>query len=478
MTYSKIIPVILCGGTGTRLWPLSRASYPKQYLKINPINSTSFFQDTVKRIRNIDQIEKPIVICSEDHRFIVAEQLREIGINSADILLEPVGRNTAPAITIACLKALEKNKDPLVLILPADHFIKDVDIFERVLIEAKNFAKKGKIVTFGITPDKAETGYGYIESKYDLDSDLLNGEEILRFIEKPEKSTAEKFIKRKNFFWNSGIFLFKAKIMLKEIQFNSKEIYVLCKKALFKSNQDLDFQRIDFDYFSKCKNISIDKEVLEKMNLGVILPLKARWNDIGSWQSMWEVGEKDNMGNVIEGSVLVKDVKNSYLRSDERLIVGIGIENIVVVEARDALLVSEKDQTQKVKKIVKHLESTNRNEANKHKTIYRPWGNYTSIAEGKNWQVKEIIVKERQSLSLQKHNYRTEHWVVVNGIALVEIDNERITLEKNQSIYIPLGSKHRLSNKGKDDLILIEVQSGSYLGEDDIIRFEDNYGRI
>ncbi len=478
MTYSKIIPVILCGGTGTRLWPLSRASYPKQYLKINPINSTSFFQDTVKRIRNIDQIEKPIVICSEEHRFIVAEQLREIGINSADILLEPVGRNTAPAITIACLKALEKNKDPLVLILPADHIIKDVDIFERVLIEAKNFAKKGKIVTFGITPDKAETGYGYIESKYDLDSDLLNGEEILRFIEKPEKSTAEKFIKRKNFFWNSGIFLFKAKIMLKEIQFNSKEIYVLCKKALFKSNQDLDFQRIDFDYFSKCKNISIDKEVLEKTNLGVILPLKARWNDIGSWQSMWEVGEKDNMGNVIEGSVLVKDVKNSYLRSDERLIVAIGIENIVVVETRDALLVSEKDQTQKVKKIVKHLESTNRNEANKHKTIYRPWGNYTSIAEGKNWQVKEIIVKERQSLSLQKHNYRTEHWVVVNGIALVEIDNERITLEKNQSIYIPLGSKHRLSNKGKDDLILIEVQSGSYLGEDDIIRFEDNYGRI
>ena len=478
MTENKIIPVILCGGTGTRLWPLSRASYPKQYLKINSINCQSFFQGTVNRIKNIVQIEKPIVICSEEHRFIVAEQLREIGVKNSDILLEPVGRNTAPAITIGCLKAIENNKDPLVLILPADHIIKDEDIFERVLIKAKNYAKNGKIVTFGITPNKAETGFGYIQSKNDLDSNLLNGEEIVRFFEKPDQKKAEKFIKSKNFSWNSGIFLSKASVMLKEIEFNSKDIYDLCRKALSKKNHDLDFQRIDLEAFSKCKNISIDKEVMEKTKLGVVLPLKARWSDVGSWQSMWEVGEKDGLGNVIVGNVLVNDVKDSYLISDDRLIVGIGIENIVIIETKDALLVSDKDQTQKVKNIVQYLESNNRSEAKKHKTIYRPWGNYTSIAEGKNWQVKKIIVKEGQSLSLQMHNHRTEHWIVVNGIASVEINNEIKTLEKNQSIYISRGSKHRLSNKGNDLLILIEVQSGDYLGEDDIIRFEDNYGRI
>ena len=477
MKGKKIIPVILCGGTGSRLWPLSRASFPKQYLKINPGISKSFFQSTVKRIASIDQIEKPIVICSEEHRFIVAEQLREIGVNNSDILLEPVGRNTAPAVTIACLRAMENNKDSLLLILPADHIIKDEGTFERVLVKAKSYANLGKIVTFGITPDKAETGFGYIESKNDLDSNLLNGEEILRFIEKPDKGTAEKFIKRNNFSWNSGIFLFKADVMLKEIELNSKDIYVHCKKALSKKIHDLDFQRINHEAFSKCRNISIDKEVMEKTKLGIVLPLTAKWSDVGCWQSLWEVFEKDNMGNVITGNVVVDDVKNSYLQSDERLIVGIGIENMVIVETRDALLVSQKDQTQKVKNIVQYLESNNKSEANKHKTIYRPWGNYTSIAEGKNWQVKKIIVNEGQSLSLQMHKYRTEHWTVVNGIALVEIDDEVKKLEKNQSTYIPLGSKHRLSNKGKEPLILIEVQSGDYLGEDDIFRFEDDYGR-
>ena len=478
MSENIIIPIILCGGTGSRLWPLSRASFPKQYLKINPRHSPSFFQETIKRVKSIDNMQKPIVICSEEHRFIVAEQLREIGVKNSDILLEPVGRNTAPAITIACLKAIENNKDPMVLILPADHIIKDEDTFEKVLIKAKIYANMGKIVTFGITPNKAETGFGYIESKKDLDSDLLNGEKILRFIEKPDKRTAENFIKRKNFSWNSGIFLCKAAAMLKEIEFNSKEIYDLCKEALSKKNSDLDFQRIDFEAFSKCKNISIDKEVMEKTNLGIVLPLKASWSDVGSWESLWEVGEKDNMGNVILGNVIIDNVKNSYLRSDKKLIVGIGIENLVIVQTKDALLVSEKDQSQKVKNIVQYLESNNRSEATKHKTIYRPWGNYTSIGEGENWQVKKIIVKEGQSLSLQKHNYRSEHWIVVNGIALVEIDNEVKILEKNQSTYIPLGAIHRLSNKGKETLILIEVQSGSYLGEDDIFRFADKYGRI
>ncbi len=478
MNENKILPVILCGGTGTRLWPLSRASYPKQYLKINLIDSESFFQRTFNRIKSIEQIEKSIVICNEEHRFIVAEQLREIGAKNHDILLEPVGRNTAPAITIASLKAIENNKDPLVLVLPADHIIQDEQTFEKVLSKAKNYAKMGKIVTFGITPDKAETGFGYIESKHDLDSNLLNGEEILRFIEKPDKLTAEKFIKRKNFSWNSGIFLFKASIMLKEIESNSKDIFNLCKEALSKSNYDLDFQRIENEAFSECKSVSIDKEIMEKTKLGIVLPLKAEWSDVGSWQSLWQVGEKDHMGNVISGNVLINNVKNSYLRSDEKLVVANGIKNMVIVQTKDALLVSDKDQTQKVKNIVQYLESNNRSEANKHKTIYRPWGHYTSIEEEKNWQVKKITVKAGQSLSLQMHNHRAEHWIIVQGIALVEIDGQLNTLEKNQSIYIPLGSKHRLSNQHQDPLILIEVQSGSYLGEDDIVRFEDNYGRI
>ena len=477
MKKGRILPIILCGGTGTRLWPLSRASFPKQYLEINKEDSISFFQRTIIRIKNYESIGNPIVICNEEHRFIVAEQLRKINIKPEAILLEPVGKNTAPAITVACLKAIEKNLDPSLLVLPADHIIEDTNTFIKVIDKALDEVKRGKVITFGITPSKPETGFGYIESEKELDTKELNGEKIINFIEKPDLETAKKLVRDKKFSWNSGIFFFKAEVFLKELIKYKPNMYKLCKKSLLNNTLDLDFQRIEANSFSSCENISVDKAIMEKTNLGMVYPLKAGWNDVGSWQSMWEVSEKDKLGNSIIGKVITDNVKNSYLRSENRLIVALGIEDTIVVETTDAILIAKKDQTQFVKNIVKRLEIEKKPEANTHKTIFRPWGYYSSISEGKNWQVKKIIVKPNESLSLQKHNYRSEHWVVVSGTAFVEINDEEKFLNKNESCYIPLGSKHRLSNRGEEILTLIEVQSGSYFGEDDIIRFSDKYGR-
>ena len=473
----KIIPIILCGGSGSRLWPLSRASFPKQFLEINKEESISFFQKTINRFKNYESIDNPIVICNEEHRFIVAEQLRKIKIKPEAILLEPVGKNTAPAITLACLKAIENHFDPCLLVLPSDHIIEDINTFIKVIDKALDDVKRGKIITFGITPNKPETGFGYIESEKELDNKKLKGEKILNFIEKPELETAKKLVCDKRFTWNSGIFFFKAEVFLKELIKYKENIYKLCKKSLSSNTLDLDFQRIEASSFSLCEDISVDKAIMEKTNLGVVYPLKAGWNDIGSWQSMWEVSDKDKLGNSIIGKVFTDNVKNSYLRSENRLIVALGIEETIVVETIDAVLIAKKDKIQFVKNIVKKLEIDNNPEANIHKTIYRPWGNYSSISEGKNWQVKKIIVKEGESLSLQLHNHRSEHWVVVSGKALIEIEGEKKLLNKNESAYIPLGSKHRLSNPGNSPLILIEVQSGDYFGEDDIIRFQDKYGR-
>ena len=473
----KIIPIILCGGSGSRLWPLSRASFPKQFLEINKEESISFFQKTINRFKNYESIDNPIVICNEEHRFIVAEQLRKIKIKPEAILLEPVGKNTAPAITLACLKAIENHFDPCLLVLPSDHIIEDINTFIKVIDKALDDVKRGKIITFGITPNKPETGFGYIESEKELDNKKLKGEKILNFIEKPELETAKKLVCDKRFTWNSGIFFFKAEVFLKELIKYKENIYKLCKKSLSSNTLDLDFQRIEVSSFSSCEDISVDKAIMEKTNLGVVYPLKAGWNDIGSWQSMWEVSDKDKLGNSIIGKVFTDNVKNSYLRSENRLIVALGIEETIVVETIDAVLIAKKDKIQFVKNIVKKLEIDNNPEANIHKTIYRPWGNYSSISEGKNWQVKKIIVKEGESLSLQLHNHRSEHWVVVSGKALIEIEGEKKLLNKNESAYIPLGSKHRLSNPGNSPLILIEVQSGDYFGEDDIIRFQDKYGR-
>ena len=473
----KIIPIILCGGTGSRLWPLSRASFPKQFLEINKEESISFFQRTITRIKNYERIGNPIVICNEDHRFIVAEQLRKINIKHEAILLEPVGKNTAPAITIACLKAIENHLDPHLLVFPADHIIEDIESFIKVIDKSFDEVERGKIITFGITPNKPETGFGYIESEKELDTKKLNGEKIVNFIEKPDLEKAKKLVSDKKFSWNSGIFFFKAEVFLQELIKYKPDIYKLCKKSLLSNTLDLDFQRIEANSFSLCEDISIDKAIMEKTDLGVVYPLKAGWNDIGSWQSMWDVSAKDEVGNSIIGKVITNNVKNSYLRSENRLIVALGIEEIIVVETIDAVLIAKKDKTQFVKDIVKQLEIDKKPEANIHKTIYRPWGNYSSISEGKNWQVKKIIVEKGESLSLQLHNHRSEHWVVVSGQALIEIEGEKRLLNKNESAYIPLGSKHRLSNPGNLPLILIEVQSGDYFGEDDIIRFQDKYGR-
>ncbi len=479
MNKDKIVPIILCGGTGSRLWPLSRASHPKQYLKVDNKEKFSFFQNTLKRINSFKIADNPIIICNEEHRFIVAEQLRSLGIKAKAILLEPTGRNTAPAVTIAAIRAIKENANSNLLILPADHLIKNSEEFQRVIISAINYSSKGRIVTFGIIPTKVETGYGYIESLNVLDTKNLVGEKIVNFIEKPEKKLAEKFVLDKKFSWNSGIFMFNASVFIEEIKKWSPNIFKYCHQSLSKSILDLDFERIEEQSFSLCEDISIDKAIMEKTELGMVLPLKAEWSDIGSWESMWDVSEKDSKGNVSQGNIIIENVFNSYLRSeDNRLIVGIGLDDLIIIDTSDAILIIRKDESQKVKKIVHKLLLENKTEALNHKTIYRPWGNYNSIAKGSNWQVKKIIVKPNESLSLQMHNHRSEHWVVVSGTALVEINAEERLLYKNESCYIPVGSKHRVSNPGKEILTLIEVQSGSYFGEDDIIRFKDNYGRI
>jgi len=478
MNNEAIVPVVLCGGSGSRLWPLSRASYPKQYLSIRSEETISFLQQTAKRINKFKNIKNPILICNEDHRFIVAEQMRRVEIKPDSILLEPCGRNTAPAITLSAIKSLQNNYDPILIVLPSDHIIREEEKFLDVIKSSLKYARNNKLVTLGIVPNKAETSFGYIEAENILSDKKLKGENIKKFIEKPNLETARKLVLDKRFSWNSGMFIFKASVFIEEIKKFSPDIYNICKKSLDKNLLDLEFQRVDKEIFSLCKNISIDKAIMEKTNNGIVLPLNVGWNDIGSWESMWEIADKDNNGNVVSGKVELENVKNSYLRGEERTIVGIGIKNLVIVETIDAILVANKNETQYVKNIVEKLLSENKSEASTHKTIFRPWGNYTSIAESSNWQVKKIIVNPGQSLSLQLHNHRTEHWIIVSGKALVQIGQKEEVLTKNQSTYIPLATKHRLSNPSNEVLILIEVQSGDYLGEDDIIRFQDNYGRL
>ena len=478
MSEAKIIPIILCGGTGTRLWPLSRASFPKQYLEIKPKESKSFFQETINRIKLYENIDDPIVICNEDHRFIVAEQMRKINVKPKSILLEPFGRNTAPAITVASLKAIENDANSIILVLPSDHIIREPNKFIKVISKAVSYAKRGNLITFGITPNKAETGFGYIESEKELKSENLNGEKIIRFIEKPNLEKAKKLIKEKRFSWNSGIFLFKANSYLKELKLYHPDMYELSKKSLLNDKLDFGFQRLDKETFSLCEKISVDKAIMEKTNFGMVLPLDAGWSDIGSWEAMWDISNKDDKGNVSLGKIICHDVKNSYFRSEDRLIVGLGVEDLIVIETQDVVFVTNKNQAQKVRNIVEILENKGRSEATIHKTIFRPWGNYESILEDERFQVKLLNVKPGERLSLQMHHHRSEHWIVVGGTAKIEIDSKEIILNENESAYIPLGSKHRLSNPGKINLKVIEVQSGSYLGEDDIERFDDIYGRI
>ena len=477
MSKSSIIPIILCGGSGSRLWPLSRESYPKQFISIKKEDKFSLLQNTIKRISTLKNIKKPILVCNEEHRFIVAEQMRELNIEDFVILLEPSGRNTAPAITLAALKSLELEEDPTLLVLSSDHEIKNIENFLNVVDMGFKFAANNKLVTFGVVPKSPETGYGYIKAKEPF-RNKIEGFVIESFIEKPDSETAQRLIKDNRFTWNSGMFMFKAKEIIKEIDKYSPKILVSCKKAITKIEFDLVFQRLDKASFEKCNDISIDVAVMEKTSRGIVIPLDAGWSDIGSWESAWETSKKDLEGNYKEGNVVLENTKNSFIRSENRLIVGIDLNDLIIVETRDAILISNKNASQKVKNIVKNLKKDKVPQSYKHSKIYRPWGHYLSLVEENRWQVKLISVKPGEQLSLQMHHHRSEHWVVVKGTAKVEVDEKVEVLTENQSAYIPLGSKHRLSNPGKITLTLIEVQSGSYVGEDDIVRFEDFYGRI
>ena len=478
MEKDLLLPIILCGGTGSRLWPLSRESYPKQYLSLISETSKTLLQQTVERLRGLKNQESPIFICNEEHRFIVAEQLREINLKPKKIILEPFARNTAPAIAIAALKATENGADPTLFVLASDHVIQDNAQFIKSIAAAKKSAEEGNLVTFGIIPLSPEVGYGYIESVEPLEINSFVASPISNFIEKPDLEKAKRFVSDPRYTWNSGMFIFKASVFLKELEKYSPEVINSCKKAFNENLLDMDFQRLNKEEFSACPNISIDVAVMEQTKSGAVLPLNVGWSDVGSWKSLWEISEKDEDGNVLLGDVLTQDLKHCYVRSESRLVVGLGVENLLIVETNDAVLIADKNHDQDVKKIVNQLIDENRDEGKNHRQVFRPWGNYTSVEEDSRWQVKKIEVNPKASLSLQMHHHRAEHWIVVTGTAKVEIDDKDLLLAENQSVYIPIGSKHRLTNPGRIPLVLIEVQSGSYLNEDDIVRFDDKYGRV
>ena len=443
MGNSPIIPIILCGGTGTRLWPLSRESYPKQFLNIDNEDKKSLLQKTQERIINLENALNPILICNEEHRFIVAEQMREINQKTNSIILEPFGKNTAPAIALGALKALEINENSIILALSSDHLIKNNKKFVDVLNKGSKYAENNYLVTFGVVPTSPEIGYGYIKAeKAFIDGEII-GNKIEEFTEKPNFEKANKFIKDKRYLWNSGIFMFKAKTILEELKKYAPKVVESCKKSITESIDDLDFTRINDKAFEQSPNLPIDIAVMEKTDKGIVLPLDAEWNDIGSWQAVWETSKKDKKGNFTQGKIITKSVENCYLRGESRLIVGIGISDLAIVETNDAILVSKISETQKVKDIVNELKAKNIPEGQNHKKIFRPWGNYLSVVEESRWQVKLIMVKPGEKLSLQMHHHRSEHWVVVHGTAKVEIDNNIKMLSENESIYIPLGSKHR-----------------------------------
>ena len=473
----KLLPIILCGGTGTRLWPLSRRSFPKQYLSLDNEEKTSFLQNTIQRIQNLNNSENPIVVCNEEHRFITAEQLKEIKISPLSILLEPSSQNTAPAIAVASLKAIESGNDPILLILPSDHQIKKEEIFLDSIEKAKNAALKNKIVTFGIKPTYPSTGFGYIKAKELLKAHNDEPLEIEEFIEKPSEAIANEFFKDNLYTWNSGIFMAKATILINELEKFCPEIILHCKQSLKKKQIDLDFERIEKTSFMKCPRISIDKAIMEKTNHGVVFPLDVGWSDIGSWKSFWENSSKDENGNLLIGDSIQFSSRNCLINSNSRLTIGLDIDDLIIIETNDAVLVSKKSSSENIKSLVNHLKDIKRLESEENKKVYRPWGNYVSLDNASLWKIKRIEVIPGASLSLQLHKKRAEHWIVVEGCAQVEIDNKKQKLLENQSCFVPIGAKHRLSNPGEKPLIIIEVQSGEYLGEDDITRFKDIYGR-
>jgi len=465
---TPIVPVILSGGSGTRLWPLSREAYPKQFLPL--VGDDTMLQATWKRVASIAGAA-PIVVANQEHRFMAAEQLRECKVLPQALILEPVGRNTAPAIAIAALQALANGEDALLLVLPSDHVVRNEAAFHAAVKQAAIAAEGGKLVTFGIVPTAPETGYGYIKAAVGEGVRAVD-----RFVEKPNLPTAEQYVASGEYFWNSGMFLFKASRYLGELETLQPTILAACRQALDKAARDNDFIRLDAEAFAASPNDSIDYAVMEKTADAAVVPLDAEWNDVGSWSALWEVSDKDADGNACHGDVIALDCKDSYAYGN-RLIAMVGLQDVVVVETDDAVFVGHKDRVQDVKEIVGRIKRDGRSEAAAHRKVYRPWGAYDSIDNGARFQVKRITVKPGATLSLQMHHHRAEHWIVVSGTAEVTRGDEVILLSENQSTYIPLGVTHRLKNPGKLPLELIEVQSGSYLGEDDIVRFEDSYGR-
>ena len=465
-----IIPIILAGGSGTRLWPLSRKIHPKQFISL--VNETSLFQDTLTRLPK--EALDPIVICNEDHRFLVAEQAREINVTLNSIILEPIGRNTAPAIALAAIKVLNDFENPILIVLAADHKIENKRAFHDAIKIAHKLAENNKLVTFGIIPKSAETGYGYIEIEK---KDKAEYFDIKSFVEKPNKKNAINFLNSGNYLWNSGMFMFNASIYLSELNKFEPEILTSCKKSLSNEFKDLEFIRIDKKEFCKSPNQSIDYAVMEKTNKAKVVPLDAGWSDVGSWDALMDSKIKDSLGNVVEGDITLDQVKNSYLYSTSRLVAASNIADLIVIDTQDALLVTTRDNSLSIKNIVKKLKKNKRTEIENHRKVYKPWGYYDSIDTGYNFQVKRILVNPGAKLSLQKHLHRAEHWVVVSGVAKITCGKKIYNLEKNQSTYIPKGEIHRLENIENYPLEIIEVQTGNYLGEDDIIRLKDDYQR-
>ncbi len=465
-----LIPTIMAGGSGTRLWPLSRRMLPKQFLSLS--GSKPMLQETLLRLSGIT-LSDPVVVCNEAHRFLVADQMLQLGEENAAILLEPEGKNTAPAIAVAAIQALKQDEDVLMLVLAADHVIENKDAFHQAIAQAEKLAMDGYLTTFGIVPTAAETGYGYIQRG----DKLGDGFRVSRFVEKPDEQTAQAYLESGDYFWNSGMFLFKAKKYLSELEKYQPDIYQACLNTMENGQQDLDFFRLDKESFSQCPADSIDYAVMEKTDAAVVVPLDAGWNDIGSWSALWEMNEKDEKNNAIYGDVLSFESEDCLIHADHRLVTTVGVDNLVVIETKDAVLVADKSQSQNVKNIVEQLRQQERQEDQFHRVVYRPWGHFDSIEESERFKVKRITVKPGAKLSVQMHHHRSEHWIVVSGTARVRRGDEEILLAENESIYIHVGEKHSLENPGVIPLEIIEVQTGSYLGEDDIVRFEDLYGR-
>lgn len=467
-------PIILAGGSGSRLWPLSRQSFPKQFLALDGEGRGTMFQRTLARLDGLAHAA-PLVVSNEQHRFVVAEQLRQAGRNSRRIILEPLPRNTAPAIALAALEACRDGDDPLLLVLAADHFIEDEQAFREAVQIAAQHAREDKLVTFGIRPSHPETGFGYIQCG---EPTGMGGHALLAFREKPSLEVAEEYLASGQYLWNSGMFMFRASRFLSELERLRPDILSACREAMQHAQEDSYFLHVPAEHFARCDDESVDYAVMEHTSAGVVVPLDAGWNDLGSWAAIWDVGQRDGEGNCLEGDVMAFETRNSLVQAHHRLVATVGVDDLVVIETKDAVLVARKDESQQVKEIVKRLQASQRDEYVGHPLVNRPWGHYDTVDQGERYQVKRITVKPGESLSLQLHYHRAEHWIVVSGTARVICGDTETILAENQSTYIPLGIKHSLSNPGKVPLELIEVQSGSYLGEDDIVRFEDRYGRV